>query len=260
MIRRILIAVAVLSLGLLVIGPMGVVIWKASEAGAGAWWHAVSHPDSLAALLLTLGIVLICVPVNAVFGLATAYLVARYNFRGRHLLLLLADLPFSIPPILTGLFFVLLLGPQGLLGGRAPWLFTPLALVLTTLFVTLSFCLRTLLPLMQSDAWDEEEAATVLGASPAVVFWQVTLPRLRFGLGNGVMLLAARALGEYGAVSVVSGRIRGLTNSLPLQVEAFYFDQDSVAAFSAASILVLLALLAQGGKAWVQRRAQQERA
>lgn len=260
MMRRLLIALTVWSLGLLVIAPVCVVLWKAGQAGLGAWWHAVSHPDTLAALLLTLSIVLIAVPLNAVFGLATAYLVARYRFRGRQLLLLLADLPFSIPPILTGLFFVLLLGKNGLLGGRWPLLFTPLAMVLTTLFVTLSFCLRTLLPLMQNDAWEEEEAATVLGASPAIVFWQVTLPRLRFGLGNGVMLLAARALGEYGAVSVVSGRIRGLTNSLPLQVEAFYYDQDSVAAFSAASLLVLLALLAQGGKAWVQRRAQQERA
>ncbi len=259
MTRRILITLALLSLGLLVVAPMGIVAWSAGQAGFGPWWAAVTHADSLAALALTLGIVLICVPLNTVFGLATAYLVARYRFRGRHLLLLLADLPFSIPPILTGLFFVLLLGKDGLLGGRLPWLFTPAALVLTTLFVTLSFCLRTLLPLMQNDAWEEEEAATVLGASPATVFWQVTLPRLRFGLGNGVVLLSARALGEYGAVSVVSGRIRGLTNSLPLQVEAFYFDQESVAAFSAASILVLLALLAQGGKAWVQRRAQQER-
>jgi sulfate transport system permease protein len=254
-----LIALAALSLGLLVVAPLGVVLWQAGKAGLGAWWQAVSHPDTLAALLLTLSIVLITVPLNAVFGLATAYLVARYRFPGRQALLLLADLPFSIPPILTGLFFVLLLGPHGLLGGRLPLLYTRAALVLTTLFVTLSFCLRTLLPLLQNDAWEEEEAATVLGARPATVFWQVTLPRLRFGLGNGVLLLAARALGEYGAVSVVSGRIRGLTNSLPLQVEAFYFDQDSVAAFSAASVLVLLALVAQRGKGWVERQAQEER-
>jgi len=257
--RRLLIALTLLCVAVLVVAPMGVIVWQAFASGVGPWLEAVRRPDTLAALGLTLLIVLISVPLNTLFGLTTAYLVARYRFRGRQWILLLADLPFSIPPILTGLFFVLLLGPQGLLAGRFQILYTPWALVLTTLFVTLSFCLRTLLPLLQNDAWEEEEAAAVLGAKPATVFWQVTLPRLRYGLGNGVLLLTARALGEYGAVSVVSGRIRGLTNSLPLQVEAYYFDQDGVAAFSAATVLVVLALVAQGGKAVLEHRARQER-
>ena len=264
--RRLLIAAAFAALAVLVIAPVGVVLVKAFQDGLGAWTRAVLHPDTRAAFLLTLGIAVVAVPLNAAFGLAAAYLCARRRFPGRLLLLLLSELPFSVPPVLTGLFFVLLLGPSSALGAwlgdhGLRFLYTPLALVLTTLFVTFSFVLRTVLPVLQGGIWDEEEAAQVLGASPSWTFLKVTLPRLSFALANGILLLSARAIGEFGAVSVVSGRIRGLTNSLPLQVEAFYFDQDETAAFAAATLLVLLALGLQAAKWWLQgRAAEKERA
>ncbi|CAM5181375.1 Sulfate transport system permease protein OS=Castellaniella defragrans OX=75697 GN=HNR28_003525 PE=4 SV=1 [Castellaniella defragrans] len=228
--------------------PLAVVFREALEKGWEACLAAVTDPDALTAIRLTLTAAAIAVPLNMVFGVCAAWAVTRFKFRGKSVLITLIDLPFSVSPVIAGLIYVLLFGTQGWFG---PWLqahdiqilFAVPGIVLATVFVTVPFVARELIPLMQSQGCDEEEAALVLGASGWRVFWHVTLPNIRWGLFYGVILCNARAMGEFGAVSVVSGHIRGLTNTLPLHVEILYNEYNFAAAFSVASLLALLALL-----------------
>ncbi|MBV2180251.1 MAG: sulfate ABC transporter permease subunit CysW [Castellaniella sp.] len=247
-IRLALMGVAFSFLFLFLFIPLLAVFHQALAKGWAVCLAAVTDPDALAAIRLTLIAAAIAVPSNLVFGVCAAWAVARFEFRGKSLLLTLIDLPFSVSPVIAGLTYVLLFGAQGWFG---PWLqahgiqilFAVPGIVLATVFVTVPFVARELIPLMQSQGSDEEEAALVLGASGWRVFWHVTLPNIRWGLFYGVILCNARAMGEFGAVSVVSGHIRGLTNTLPLHVEILYNEYHFAAAFSVASLLALLALL-----------------
>lgn len=228
--------------------PLYTVFHDALSKGTQAYLAALSEPDAQAAIRLTLTVAAISVPLNAIFGVAAAWAVTRFEFVGRNLLMTVLDLPFSISPVVSGLVWVLLFGAQGWFGG---WLldhdvkiiFALPGLVLATVFVTLPFVARELIPLMQQQGSDEEAAAITLGASGFATFWRVTLPNIRWALLYGVLLCNARAMGEFGAVSVVSGHIRGLTTTLPLHVEVLYNDYDYVGAFAAASILAGLGLL-----------------
>lgn len=254
-----LIAIALLLIGGLVVLPLSVVIVEALARGVDAYWQALQEPDAWAALKLSLLIAAISVPLNALFGLAAAWTLTRFTFPGKQLLLTLIDLPFSVSPVVAGLVFVLLFGAQGWLGA---WLiehdyriiFAVPGIVLATLFVTLPFVARELIPLMQQQSADQEEAAALLGASRWTLFWRVTLPNIRWALLYGVLLCNARALGEFGAVSVVSGHIRGQTNTLPLHVETLYNEFQFSAAFAVASLLMVLALLTLVLKAWLEHR------
>lgn len=254
-----LIAIALLLIGGLVVLPLSVVIVEALAHGVGAYWQALKEPDAWAALKLSLLIAAISVPLNALFGLAAAWTLTRFTFPGKQLLLTLIDLPFSVSPVVAGLVFVLLFGAQGWFGA---WLiehdyriiFAVPGIVLATLFVTLPFVARELIPLMQQQSADQEEAAALLGASRWTLFWRVTLPNIRWALLYGVLLCNARALGEFGAVSVVSGHIRGQTNTLPLHVETLYNEFQFSAAFAVASLLMVLALLTLVLKAWLEHR------
>jgi sulfate transport system permease protein len=220
---------------------------------------AILEPDAISALKLTLLAVGIAVPLNLVFGVAAAWCVSKYEFRGKSILVTLIDLPFSVSPVIAGLIYVLLFGAQGFFG---PWLrehdiqiiFALPGIVLATIFVTVPFVARELIPLMQEQGTQEEEAARLLGANGWQMFWHVTLPNIKWGLIYGVVLCTARAMGEFGAVSVVSGHIRGYTNSLPLHVEILYNEYNHVAAFSVASLLLLLALLILLLKQWSESR------
>lgn len=257
--RWLLIGAAWLVFGLFLLLPLLVVINEALKQGFGTFFAAILEPDALAALKLTLIAVGISVPLNLVFGVAAAWCVSKYEFRGKSLLVTLIDLPFSVSPVIAGLIYVLLFGAQGWLG---PWLmerdiqiiFAVPGIVLATLFVTVPFVARELIPLMQEQGTQEEEAARLLGASGWQMFWHVTLPNIRWGLIYGVVLCTARAMGEFGAVSVVSGHIRGLTNTLPLHVEILYNEYNHVAAFSVASLLLALALLILLLKQWSESR------
>ncbi len=228
--------------------PLAAVFHEALAKGWEACVAAIAEPDALAAIRLTLLAAGIAVPLNLVFGLCAAWAIARFEFRGKSLLVTLIDLPFTVSPVIAGLIYVLLFGAQGWFG---PWLkdhgvqilFAVPGIVLATVFVTVPFVARELIPLMQSQGGEEEEAAIVLGASGWRTFWHVTLPNVRWGLFYGVILCNARAMGEFGAVSVVSGHIRGLTNTMPLHVEILYNEYNFAAAFSVASLLALLALL-----------------
>lgn len=239
--------------------PLAAVFHEALGKGWQACVAAVTEPDALAAVRLTLTATAIAVPLNLVFGVCAAWAIARFDFRGKHLLVTLIDLPFSVSPVIAGLIYVLLFGAQGWFG---PWLqahdiqilFAVPGIVLATVFVTVPFVARELIPLMQSQGCEEEEAAIVLGASGWRVFWHVTLPNIRWGLFYGVILCNARAMGEFGAVSVVSGHIRGLTNTMPLHVEILYNEYNFAAAFSVASLLALLALLTLALKSLVEWR------
>ncbi|TAN28675.1 MAG: sulfate ABC transporter permease subunit CysW [Castellaniella sp.] len=238
--------------------PLAAVFHEALAKGWSTCLAAVTEPDALAAIRLTLTAAGIAVPLNAAFGICAAWAIARFDFRGKSLLVTLIDLPFSVSPVIAGLVYVLLFGMQGWLG---PWLqahdikilFAVPGIVLATLFVTVPFVARELIPLMQSQGSEEEEAAIVLGASGWQTFWHVTLPNVRWGLFYGVILCNARAMGEFGAVSVVSGHIRGLTNTMPLHVELLYNEYNFAAAFSVASLLALLALLTLILKSLVER-------
>lgn len=260
-VERTLIAGALLTLFLLLILPLALVLIEALRPGWRAFAGALTDADAVAALRLTLLAALVAVPLNAVFGLAAAWLIARKRFFGRSLLLGLIDLPFAISPVVSGLMLVLLFGRQGWLG---PWLaehgwrvvFTPLAVVLATVFITIPFVAREVLPVLEAQGTDEEDAARVMGAKRWTVFWRVTLPNLKWGLLYGVILCTARALGEFGAVSVVSGQIRGVTNTLPLHVETLYNEYQLSAAFASAAVLAGLALLSLAAKAWVESRAE----
>lgn len=241
--------------------PLLAVFVEALRKGWLAYAAALSEPDAVSAMLLTLTAAAIAVPLNLVFGVAAAWAIAKHDFRGKHLLITLIDLPFSVSPVVAGLIFVLVFGAQGWFG---PWLlendikivFAVPGIVLATVFVTFSFVARELIPLMQSQGRDEEEAATVLGASGWRTFWRVTLPNVKWGLIYGVTLCNARAMGEFGAVSVVSGHIRGATNTLPLHVEILYNEYQFAAAFAVASLLALLALVTLVLKQFVAWRAQ----
>lgn len=246
--RVLLTGVVVFWLGLFLLLPLIAVFVEALRDGVGAYLEAVVEPDAAAAIRLTLLVAAIAVPLNLVFGLCAAWAIAKFEFRGKSLLITLIDLPFSVSPVVSGLIYVLLFGAQGWFG---PWLeangveiiFAVPGIVLATIFVTFPFIARELIPLMTEQGTEDEEAALSLGASGWQTFWRVTLPNVKWGLLYGVLLCNARAMGEFGAVSVVSGHIRGFTNTMPLHVEILYNEYNFVGAFAVASLLALLALV-----------------
>jgi len=252
--------IAFLFVGCFLLLPLAAVFAEALRKGFGAFFAAFSDPDALSAIKLTLTASLIAVPANLVFGVAASWLIAKYSFRGKSLLITLIDLPFAVSPVISGLIYVLVFGLQGWLGpylgaGDHPWfgewfntvdiriIFAVPGIVLATIFVTFPFVARELIPLMQAQGSEEEYAALTLGASGWQTFWYVTLPNIKWGLFYGVILCNARAMGEFGAVSVVSGHIRGETNTMPLHVEILYNEYNFVAAFAISSLLALLALV-----------------
>ena len=246
--RAVLITVALVFLGFFLLLPLLAVFSEALREGAGPFLDALHTPDALAAIRLTLLIAAISVPLNMVFGIAASWAITKFQFPGKALLITLIDLPFSVSPVVSGLIFVLLFGANGLFGA---WLaehdlkiiFAVPGIVLATVFITFPFVARELIPLMLEQGKDDEEAAISLGANGWQTFWHVTLPNIRWGLLYGVLLCNARAMGEFGAVSVVSGHIRGETNTMPLHVEILYNEYDFVGAFAVASLLALLALV-----------------
>ena len=243
--------------------PLAAVFTEALRKGLDAYLESLKEPDAWSAIRLTLITAAIAVPLNLVFGVAAAWAVAKFDFKGKSLLITLIDLPFSVSPVVAGLIYVLMFGAQGWFG---PWLqahdikiiFAVPGIVLASVFVTFPFIARELIPLMQAQGTDEEQAAIVLGASGWQTFWHVTLPNIKWGLIYGVILCNARAMGEFGAVSVVSGHIRGQTNTMPLHVEILYNEYQSVAAFAVASLLALLALVTLAIKSVVEWRHQNE--
>ena len=259
-VRRLLIGVALAFLGLFLLVPLALVFVKAFEEGTAVYWAAVSEPEALSAVRLTLSAAAIAVPINLLFGLAAAWAIAKFRFSGKNLLITLIDVPFSVSPVIAGMMFVLLFGLHGWFG---PWLaehdwkviFALPGIVLATIFVTSPMIARELLPLLQSQGSAEEEAALTLGASGWQTFTRISLPKIRWGLLYGVILCNARAMGEFGAVSVVSGHIRGLTNTLPLHVEILYNEYAFSAAFAVASLLTLLALVTLVVKSLIEWRA-----
>jgi sulfate transport system permease protein len=258
-----LIAVALAFAALFLFLPLAAVFSEAFSGGLGVYWQAVSDPIALKAIRLTLLVAAISVPANAVFGVSAAWAIARFEFPGKNLLVTLIDLPFAVSPVISGLIFVLLFGAQGVLG---PWLqehgikiiFAVPGIVLATTFITFPFVARELIPLMQEQGSEEEEAAISLGASGWQTFRRITLPNIRLGLLYGIVLLNARAMGEFGAVSVVSGHIRGLTNTIPLHVEILYNEYQSAAAFAVATLLALLALVTLVAKRTLEWRIRRE--
>lgn len=263
-VRTLLTTVALLFLALFLAAPLFIVFSQALSQGFGLYLESLTNRDALAAIRLTLFTAAVVVPLNLVFGVAAAWTVTKFSFRGKGLLLTLIDLPFAVSPVIAGLIFVLLFGRQGVLG---PWLhavdvkiiFAVPGIVLATLFITFPFVARELIPLMQEQG-TEEEAALVLGASGWQTFWRVTLPNIRWGLLYGLILCNARAMGEFGAVSVVSGKIRGLTNTMPLHVEILYNEYNLQAAFAVASLLTLLALVTLVVKSIVEWQGERQRA
>jgi len=244
---------------LFIVAPVVVIFAQALSKGWGTYIEGILQPDTLHAVLLTVVVAVAVVPVNLAFGVGAAWLIAKFEFPGKKLLLTVIEIPFSISPIVAGVTYILLYGGQGLLGDfladhDIQILFALPAIFLVTLFVTSPFVARELIPLMQAQGSEQEEAATTLGAAGWQIFWRVTLPNLRWALLYGTILCAARAIGEFGAVSVVSGNVRGETNTLPLQIELLYHDYNAVGAFAAASTLTLLALLTLAVKAWLERR------
>ena len=248
LLRLALIVIALAYVGAFLVLPLLTVFHEALSDGVGAAWAALREPDALSAIRLTLITAAIAVPLNAVFGVAASWAVAKFDFPGKGFLVTLIDLPFSVSPVVSGLIYVLIFGLQGWLG---PWLqahdikiiFALPGIVLATIFVTFPFVARELIPLMTDQGRDEEEAAVSLGASGWSTFWRVTLPNIKWGLLYGVLLCNARAMGEFGAVSVVSGHIRGMTDTMPLHIEALYNDYQYVGAFAVASVLACLALV-----------------
>jgi sulfate transport system permease protein len=247
-VRYTLIGIALVFVLLFLVLPLAAVFTEALRKGLGAYLEGLREPDAWSAIRLTLITAAIAVPLNLVFGVAAAWAIAKYEFRGKAFLTTLVDLPFSVSPVVAGLIYVLVFGAQGWFG---PWLaehdikivFAVPGIILATIFVTFPFIARELIPLMQAQGNEEEQAAIVLGATGWQTFWYVTLPNIKWGLIYGVILCNARAMGEFGAVSVVSGHIRGQTNTMPLHVEILYNEYQSVAAFAVASLLALLALV-----------------
>lgn len=243
-----LIIVAVCFCAVFLLLPLANVFAQALSKGVAYYLKSLAHPDSWAAIKLTLLVSAISVPINVIFGMAAAWAIAKFEFRGKSLLMTLIDLPFSVSPVVAGLIFVILFGLQGFLG---PWLadhdvqiiFAIPGIVLVTLFVTFPFVARELVPVMQSTGSEQEQAALTLGANGWQIFWHVTMPSVKWGLLYGIILCNARAMGEFGAVSVVSGHITGLTDTMPLRVEKLYNEYDAAAAFAVASLLALLALV-----------------
>ncbi len=263
-VRWLLTGVALAFLLLFLVLPLAAVFTEALRKGVDAYLAGLSEPDAWSAIRLTLLTAAIAVPLNLVFGVAGAWCIAKYEFKGKAFLTTLIDLPFSISPVVAGLMYVLVFGANGWFG---PWLaahdikiiFAVPGIVLATVFVTFPFIARELIPLMQAQGNDEEQAAIVLGASGWQTFWHVTLPNIKWGLLYGVILCNARAMGEFGAVSVVSGHIRGQTNTIPLHVEILYNEYQSVAAFAAASLLALLALVTLVIKTVAEWQNEQQR-
>jgi sulfate transport system permease protein len=262
-VRALLIAAGLIFLGLVVVLPLGSVFLQAFDKGVAAYLGKLLQEETWSAIKLTLLTAALVVPMNTVFGVAAAWLIAKYRFPGKNLLISLIDIPFSVSPVISGLIFVLLFGARGVLGG---WLaahdikiiFAVPGIVLATAFVTFPFVAREVLPVMQSLGSDEEEAALTLGAGGWRIFWRVTVPKIKWGLLYGVILCNARAMGEFGAVSVVSGHIRGSTNTMPLQVEILYNEYDFVGAFAVASLLTLLALATLVLKKIVEHRQESQ--
>jgi len=257
--RALLIGAAVVSMALLVVLPLAMVLASAFGDGFRAWWEALAEPDALSALKLTLFTAAIVIPINAIFGVFAAWALTRFEFRGKRVLLAFIDLPFAVSPVVAGLCLVLLFGTNGwfhafLQEHDIKILFARPGIVLATLFVTFPFVVRELVPLMQQQGADEELAARSLGAGAWTMFRRVTLPNIKWGLLYGVLLCGARAMGEFGAVSVVSGHIRGLTNTLPLHIEILYNEFDGTAAFAVASLLAGLALVTLVLKFWLEAR------
>lgn len=259
LVRIALTAVVLALLGLLVVLPLLSVFAEGFAKGLGPFLSALATPDAQAAIALTILVAALAVPLNTAFGIAAAWAIARFEFPGRNLLVTIIDLPFSVSPVVAGLVYVLLFGAHGLVG---PWfeahgiriVFALPGIVLATMFVTLPFVARELIPLMQSQGSEEEQTALTLGASGWQTFWRVTLPNVRWGLLYGVLLCNARAMGEFGAVSVVSGHIRGFTNTMPLHVEILYNEYDFVGAFAVASLLALIALATLAVKSVLENR------
>lgn len=262
-VRALLIGIALVFLTLFLFVPLVAVFYEALRKGWDVYVASITEADAWSAIKLTLITAAIAVPLNLVFGVAAAWAIAKFEFRGKNVLLTLIDLPFSVSPVISGLIYVLLFGLQAYLG---PWLrehdikilFAVPGIVLATLFVTFPFVARELIPLMQSQGSEEEEAALVLGASGWRTFWHVTLPNIKWGLLYGVILCNARAMGEFGAVSVVSGHIRGETNTIPLQVEILYNEFNITGAFSVASLLAFLALVTLAIKSVIEWRLHQQ--
>jgi sulfate transport system permease protein len=260
-IRWLLIGVALTFLTIFLLVPLVFIFVEGLKKGFGVYLAAIVEPDALAAVKLTLLTAAIAVPLNLVFGVAAAWAIAKFRFPGKNILVTLIDLPFSVSPVIAGLIFVLIFGLQGWFGA---WLaehemkviFAVPGIVLATVFVTFPFVARELIPLMQAQGNEQEEAATVLGARGWQTFWRITLPNIKWGLLYGVILCNARAMGEFGAVSVVSGHIRGVTNTLPLHVEILYNEYQFAAAFACASLLAMLALVTLALKQFVEGRSQ----
>jgi len=256
-VRWLLIAAALGFLALFLVIPLAAVFAQALEKGAAVYLAALREPDTLSAIWLTLLTAVVCVPLNLVFGIVAAWSIAKFNFPGKSLLITLIDLPFSVSPVVSGLIYVLLFGLQGWFG---PWLqehdikiiFAVPGIILATIFVTFPFVARELIPLMEAQGRDEEEAALTLGASGLQTFSRVTFPNIKWGILYGVILCNARAMGEFGAVSVVSGHVRGSTNTIPLQVEILYNEYNYAAAFAVASLLAMLALVTLAVKSVVE--------
>jgi sulfate transport system permease protein len=257
--RFILIGVALLFLGLFLLLPLLAVFAQALAKGLGAYVAAISDPIAWSAVKLTLLVAAVAVPFNLLFGVSAAWAIAKFEFRGKSALITLIDLPFAVSPVIAGLIFILLFGSHGWFGGylRAHHIrvvFAVPGIVLATIFVTFPFIARELIPVMQAQGKDDEETALSLGATGWQTFWRVTLPNIRWGLMYGVLLCNARAMGEFGAVSVVSGHVRGLTNTMPLHIEILYNEYNYTAAFAVASLLALLALLTLAGKSFLEWR------
>ena len=263
--RRVLIGIALAFMGFFLIVPLAAVFYEGLSKGVAAYLKALDDPMTLAAIRLTIVTALISVPLNLVFGVAAAWAISKFDFPGKNLLITLIDLPFSVSPVISGLIYVLLFGAQGWFG---PWLgerdfkiiFAVPGIVLATIFVTFPFVARELIPLMQSQGSTEEEAALSLGASGWKTFIRVTLPNVKWGLLYGVILCNARAMGEFGAVSVVSGHVRGQTNTMPLHIEILYNEYNFAGAFAVASVLALLALITLAVKTWVESKSAQSQA
>ena len=262
-VRWSLITIAIAFLGLFLFLPLAIVFSSALEKGFSVYLAALREPDAMAAIRLTLIAAGISVPLNMIFGVAAAWAIGKFDFIGKSLLITLIDLPFSVSPVVSGLIYVLIFGLQGLLG---PWLaahdikiiFAVPGIVLATMFVTFPFVARELIPLVEAQGTEEEEAALTLGASGWQTFWRVTLPNIKWGLLYGVILCNARAMGEFGAVSVVSGHIRGRTNTMPLHIEILYNEYQFAPAFAVASLLALLALATLLAKTVVEWKARQQ--
>ena len=243
-----LISIAILYLSFLLFVPLIAIFIKAFEKGADVYLAAITESDALSAIRLTLLVTVIVVPLNTIFGIAAAWAVTKFRFRGKQVLLSLLELPFAVSPVIAGLVFVLLFSPRGVLG---PWLvehgikiiFSVPGIIIATIFVTLPFVARELIPVMQAQGTSEEEAAVSLGANGWKMFWRVTLPNIKWGLLYGMILCNARAIGEFGAVSVVSGRIRGMTNTMPLHVEILYNEYQFSASFAVASLMSIMAII-----------------